>query len=174
MIDVRERVDDLSPHGWTLLAAVAFGLGAMVTAVLVSVVLVGAVSFRSGLVLGVIFAPGVGLVGLIVGGTLWGILVEARRTYSDRNCTLAGALTGILAHFVMPMLYNLGTAGIPENFAALRESFNYVIVSGTVAFLLTGIFTVPAGAFIGWQLARLRRSIMEDSTAPRAEDSSVE
>lgn len=106
--DFQEYIDDLSSQGWTVLAATVFGVGAALTALFVSLLSLGGVSPIGALVFGFLFVPGAVVGGFAVGGLLWWVLVESRRTPSYVTGTLVGVLTALLTHFVVPLFHVLG------------------------------------------------------------------
>jgi hypothetical protein len=163
--EVHRWINTLSPRGWTLFAATVFGIGGLLTVFIVSIVVFGAVSwtFEIALILGVVFARNAGVLGFVVGGVHWCFLVEIPRTYSNGRGILAGASTGLLSHYVMPLYVYLETWGIPGTYGTQLELIDYVASSGTTTVIYSGVFTVSAGAYIGWKLARVRRSSIEHS-----------
>lgn len=167
-LDVRERMNDLSPRGWTLFAATVFGIGAMLTAVLISL-LFGA------LLSGIVFGTITGVGGFVVGGILWGILVELRRTVSDRTGALVGALTVLLTHFVIPLFSAYGVFGPPPaSFSTNANLFDHVIASATPTLTIGGMITIPVGAYIGWRLAVTRQPTIAGSDTTAVDDVSTE
>lgn len=153
MLDASERLRNLSPRGWTLLAAIAFGLGGMLAAL---VTLVG---------LPVLVPAGIG--GLTVGGVLWWFAVESRRSASPDTGVNVGTLTGLLSHVVMWFvdgLMRLVELGASYTFLeTVRYLAIHVWLASWASILITGIITVAVGGFIGWKLVGLRRPSMKSS-----------
>jgi hypothetical protein len=101
-----------------------------------------------------------GVAAFTVGFILWRALCSPVRPLSARRGTLAGALTGLLAHPVAWYLAVVGTylRGRPM-FPGSRpvgpiEGLPVSLVYAFFGLILTGWLTVPAGAIAGWLLAR--------------------
>lgn len=167
MFDVSGYLRDLTPRGWTLLAALSFGLGAVVTSVVASVMLVTMFPPGAAIALGIFLAPWAGVGGFAVGGISWWFGVEVRHSASTNTGVYVGGATGLLAHFVMWPVSNIGWyAEIWEPYTLLdfaRYVAADVVLLGLLSALLTGVVTVPAGGYIGWHLVRLRRSSDENT-----------
>jgi len=160
MLDADRHLREFGPRGWTLFAALAFGLGGLITVVIVFILYFSSIEgFTSALSVAVIISPAPGIAGLAVGGLLWYLVVEVRAIFTERTGAVVGALTGLLSHFFLWLLVLL--ARVPgEQSIALLEELRRVIVSGFISLAFAGIITVPVGAFIGWQFMRLRRSVV--------------
>lgn len=166
-IRVHDWLDNLSPRGWTLLAALSFGLGAMVTSILAPLLLVGLLSTGGAIVLGVALAPPAGIGGFTVGGVSWWFGVEIRHSASTNTGVYVGGTTGLLSHFLVWFVSSLGRYEAKWEPYTLLEFVRYiaadVVYLGLLSAISTGIVTVPVGGYIGWRLVRLRRSTIQKS-----------
>lgn len=168
LLDLGEYLERGSSRDWAIIAASAFGLASMVTAFLVLLLL--AEGFDPVLFdLTPVLAPAAGVGGFIVGGILWWFVIEAGQRTTVSFGGLVGALTGILSHFAMWFFVILLAIAVAEDPLSLPIQFDSltdaIFVLGSFSLTLAGLFTVPIGAFIGWQLMRLRRSSIEETSS---------
>lgn len=169
MIGVRPRLEDLSPRGWTLFAASAFGFGGTIVAALILTLVFDAdllnLSANSGIA-GLPNVVGAGLGAFLLGAYFWWTIIESPRTISTFQGVAAGLLTGIVSHFVM-WLFGGASVYIADaawNSAGSSVSALVLTSAGMTFFsvLAFGLVTGTAGGVIGWALARLRRSSFSD------------
>jgi hypothetical protein len=101
-----------------------------------------------------------GLSASAVGLLLWRLLCATSQSVSRRRGALAGALTGLLAHPVAWYLalvwnYLLGhTSSLGDTPSGPLESLAGCLVMTFWSLLIVGWLTVPAGAVVGFLLAR--------------------